>query len=133
MRYATGENQTWGFNVLRNIRHKNEQVYLAEIPRGFDIYRISLAAKVPGLTLPDRRDIKVIPYVLGSSNKDFTRATDQVDNTANVAAAAAVGAAIAARAQAAGVTEAYFDRGGFLFHGKVKAVADAAREAGLKI
>ena len=44
-----------------------------------------------------------------------------------------VGAAIAERAKKAGVEEAYFDRGGFLFHGKVKALADAAREAGLKI
>ena len=51
----------------------------------------------------------------------------------NVEAAAKVGAAIAERAKAAGVTEAYFDRGGFLFHGKIKALADAAREAGLKI
>jgi large subunit ribosomal protein L18 len=51
----------------------------------------------------------------------------------NVEAAAKVGALIAERAKAAGVTEAYFDRGGFLFHGKVKALADAARDAGLKI
>ena len=51
----------------------------------------------------------------------------------NVEAAAKVGAAIAERAKAAGVTEAYFDRGGFLFHGKVKALADAAREGGLKL
>jgi large subunit ribosomal protein L18 len=51
----------------------------------------------------------------------------------NVEAAAKVGATIAERAMAAGVTEAYFDRGGFLFHGKIKALADAAREAGLKI
>ena len=51
----------------------------------------------------------------------------------NVEAAAKVGAAIAERAKAAGVEEAYFDRGGFLFHGKVKALADAAREGGLKI
>ena len=51
----------------------------------------------------------------------------------NVEAAAKVGAAIAERAKEAGVTEAYFDRGGFLFHGKVKALADAARDAGLKI
>ena len=47
--------------------------------------------------------------------------------------AAAIGRAIAERARAAGVQEAYFDRGGFLFHGRVKALADAAREAGLKI
>ena len=51
----------------------------------------------------------------------------------NVEAAAKVGALIAERAKAAGVEEAYFDRGGFLFHGKVKALADAAREGGLKI
>jgi large subunit ribosomal protein L18 len=50
----------------------------------------------------------------------------------NKEAAAKVGAEIAARAKAAGVEEVYFDRGGFLFHGKVKALADAAREGGLK-
>ena len=51
----------------------------------------------------------------------------------NVEAAAKVGALIAERAKAAGVEEAYFDRGGFLYHGKVKALADAAREGGLKL
>jgi len=85
LRYQTGTNQTWGFNVLRNIRHKNEQVYLAPIPRGFDIYRVSLAAKMSGLDLPPRRDIKLIPYALGSVNKDFTRTTgDKVDKKGDV-------------------------------------------------
>ena len=50
----------------------------------------------------------------------------------NVEAAAKVGAAIAERAKQAGVEECFFDRGGFLFHGRVKALADAAREGGLK-
>ena len=50
-----------------------------------------------------------------------------------VEAASKVGAAIAERAKKAGVEEAYFDRGGFLFHGRVKALAEAAREGGLKI
>ena len=50
----------------------------------------------------------------------------------NVDAAAKVGAVIAERAKKAGVEDVYFDRGGFLFHGKVKALADAAREGGLK-
>ncbi|WP_308916859.1 50S ribosomal protein L18 [Jannaschia sp. LMIT008] len=50
----------------------------------------------------------------------------------NVEAAAKIGAAIAERAKAAGVEDVYFDRGGFLFHGKVKALADAAREGGLR-
>lgn len=50
----------------------------------------------------------------------------------NVEAAAKVGATIAERAKKAGIEECYFDRGGFLFHGKIKALADAAREGGLK-
>ena len=50
----------------------------------------------------------------------------------NVEAAGKVGAAIAERAKAAGVEEVYFDRGGFLFHGRIKALAEAAREGGLK-
>ena len=50
----------------------------------------------------------------------------------NVEAAKKVGAMIAERAKAAGVEECYFDRGGFLFHGKIAALAAAAREGGLK-
>lgn len=50
----------------------------------------------------------------------------------NVEAAAKIGSAIAERAKAKGVEEVVFDRGGFLFHGKIKALADAAREAGLR-
>jgi large subunit ribosomal protein L18 len=56
-----------------------------------------------------------------------------VVGTNNIEAATKVGAAIAERAKKAGVEQAYFDRGGYLFHGKVKALADAAREGGLKI
>jgi len=47
-------------------------------------------------------------------------------------AAAAVGKAVAERAKKAGVSTVVFDRGGFLFHGRVKALADAAREGGLE-
>ncbi|WP_296681298.1 50S ribosomal protein L18 [Novosphingobium sp.] len=51
---------------------------------------------------------------------------------ANVDAAAKVGSDLAAAAKKAGVTSVVFDRGGFLFHGRVKALADAAREGGLE-
>ena len=51
---------------------------------------------------------------------------------ADKAAAAAVGKLLAERATKAGVKEVRFDRGGYLFHGRVKALADAAREAGLE-
>jgi len=50
----------------------------------------------------------------------------------NVEAATKIGAAIAERAKKAGIEECFFDRGGFLFHGKIKALAEAAREGGLK-
>jgi len=50
----------------------------------------------------------------------------------NVAAAKSVGKTIAERAKAKGVTKVVFDRGGYIYHGRVKALADAAREAGLQ-
>ncbi len=53
-------------------------------------------------------------------------------NTGNVTAAAAVGKAIAEKAKQAGITAVAFDRSGFRYHGRVKALADAAREHGLK-
>jgi large subunit ribosomal protein L18 len=52
--------------------------------------------------------------------------------TGNAGAAAAVGKAIAEKAKQAGITEVAFDRSGFKYHGRVKALADAAREAGLQ-
>lgn len=53
-------------------------------------------------------------------------------NTGNAEAAKGVGALIAERAKTAGVTQVAFDRSGFKYHGRVKALADAAREAGLE-
>jgi large subunit ribosomal protein L18 len=50
----------------------------------------------------------------------------------NVASAKEIGKTIAERAKAKGVTKVVFDRGGYLYHGRVKALADAAREAGLQ-
>jgi len=50
----------------------------------------------------------------------------------NIASAKAIGKAIAERAKAAGVVKVVFDRGGYKYHGRVKALADAAREAGLQ-
>ena len=52
--------------------------------------------------------------------------------TGNVDAAKAVGALIAERAKAAGITQVAFDRSGFKYHGRIKALADAAREGGLE-
>jgi len=56
----------------------------------------------------------------------------KLEKTGNSAAAAAVGVLIAKRAMAKGVSAVCFDRGGFRFHGRLKALADAARKEGLK-
>lgn len=56
----------------------------------------------------------------------------QIKGGGNIAASKVVGKAIAERAIAAGVTQVVFDRGGYQYHGRVQALADAAREAGLK-
>lgn len=55
-----------------------------------------------------------------------------IDNGGNVDAAVKVGEVVAKRATEKGYTEVVFDRGGYLYHGRIKALADAAREAGLK-
>lgn len=55
-----------------------------------------------------------------------------VESKTNAAAAAAVGNAIAGKAKAAGIEQVVFDRGGYKYHGRVRALADAAREAGLQ-
>ncbi|MGA8325327.1 MAG: 50S ribosomal protein L18 [Candidatus Cybelea sp.] len=55
----------------------------------------------------------------------------ELSSKTNVDAAKAVGSAIAAKAKAAGISHVVFDRGGYKYHGRVRALADAAREAGL--
>ncbi|MGH9337158.1 MAG: DUF5916 domain-containing protein, partial [Vicinamibacteria bacterium] len=84
LRYEPGENRTWGFNVVRNIRRKNEQVYLAPIPRGYNVHRVSLAAKLTGLDLPGRRDVKVTPYGAGRTDEDNLALVDQRRNQFDV-------------------------------------------------
>ena len=65
-----------------------------------------------------------------ASTLDAGLRTD-IKNGANIEAAKAVGRLLAERAKAAGVIDVRFDRGGFIFHGRIRALADAAREAGL--
>jgi large subunit ribosomal protein L18 len=69
--------------------------------------------------------------VCSASSLDETLKKD-TKRGANVAAAKAVGSLIATRAKEKGVEAVVFDRGGFQYHGRIKALADAAREGGLK-
>lgn len=72
--------------------------------------------------------------ILASSSTLEADIRQQLDgkNGGNVAAATLVGKRVAEKALQAGVTEVAFDRSGFRYHGRVKALAEAAREAGLK-
>ena len=79
--------------------------------------QVQLIDDLAGTTLASASTLEKALGFVGKNNKD---------------AATKVGAAIAERAKKAGIEDVVFDRGGFLFHGKVKALADAAREGGLK-
>jgi large subunit ribosomal protein L18 len=69
--------------------------------------------------------------VVAASTVEKTLA-EGLDATGNVDAAKKIGATIAERAKAAGITKVAFDRSGFKYHGRIKALADAAREGGLE-
>lgn len=71
--------------------------------------------------------------VLASASTVQKDVAKDLKATGNVEAAKSVGRAIAERAKAAGITRVAFDRAGFQFHGRIKALADAAREAGLEL
>jgi large subunit ribosomal protein L18 len=70
--------------------------------------------------------------VLAAASTLQKEVREGLKSTGNIEAAAAVGKAIAERAKAAGITRVAFDRSGFRYHGRIKALADAARENGLE-
>lgn len=76
-------------------------------------------------------DTRGVTLVAASTVEPSLR--DGLESTSNIAGAKVVGSAIAARAVAAGITNAVVDRGGHLYHGRVRALADAARAAGLDL
>ena len=104
--------------VRNKLRKVNAGRVRLSVHRSNKNISVQLIDDVAGTTLASASSMEKSLGVVGKNNID---------------AAAKVGAAIAERAKKAGVSEAYFDRGGFLFHGKVKALAEAAREGGLKI
>jgi large subunit ribosomal protein L18 len=71
--------------------------------------------------------------VLAAASTVQEELTKGLKGTGNIEAAKVIGRAIAERGKAAGVTKVAFDRSGFQYHGRIKALADAAREAGLEL
>lgn len=70
LRFQSGKD--WGLNARRNIRKSNEIVYWSPMPIGFNLNRLSLAGTLTGLELRSPGNLKVIPYVLGRVERDFT-------------------------------------------------------------
>ncbi|MGQ0646799.1 MAG: DUF5916 domain-containing protein [Gemmatimonadaceae bacterium] len=75
IRYGGGRTQTWGFNIMRGIRRKNEEAMWSRVPRQFSINRLSQAGTLEGLQVPTQRIATVTPYVLGSTTRNY--ATDR--------------------------------------------------------
>ncbi len=104
----------------RSIRHKimgtAERPRLTVFPSGKHIYA-QVIDDMTGQTL--------------ASSSTLGKTGVAGDKTANIDAAKAVGKSVAEKAKAAGVTKVAFDRNGRMYHGRIKALADAARESGL--
>ena len=105
----------------RHLRVRNHIAGTAERPR-LNVYR-SLA-NIYAQVIDDTKGVTLCSA--SSQDKGFE------NYGGNIEAAKAVGAEIAKRALAKGITEVVFDRGGYVYHGRVAALAEAAREAGLK-
>jgi len=109
--------------LKRQVRVRNKVRGTAERPR-LSVFRS--ARHIYGQVIDDVNNRTLVSA--STVNKDVA---GDLKGTGNVDAAKAVGAAIAQKAIAQDIKQVVFDRNGFLYHGRVKALADAAREAGL--
>ena len=103
--------------VRNKLRKTNRGRLRMSVHRSSKNISVQIIDDVQGVTLAAASSLEAGLGVIGKNN---------------VEAAAKVGSVIAERAKEKEIEEVYFDRGGFLFHGKIKALADAAREGGLK-
>ncbi|HEY5544417.1 MAG TPA: DUF5916 domain-containing protein [Gemmatimonadaceae bacterium] len=72
LRYGGGTTQDWGLNFVRSIRRHNEEAFWSFIPRQFNLYRLSRAGTLQGISVPSRRIATVTPYVLSQSARNFS-------------------------------------------------------------
>jgi len=84
LRYAGGGVQDWGFNVARRIRRTNEESFWSPISREFDLYRVSEAGTLAGIRPPAGRSVRVTPYVLGSTSRDYQAGQTAFDNNQEI-------------------------------------------------
>lgn len=110
-------------NEMRKIRHervRNKVVGTFEVPR-LCVYRSN--KNISAQIIDDENGV-----TLASASSNALK----IVNGSNIEAASKVGEAIAEASKKAGITKVVFDRGGYLYHGRVKALAEAARNKGLE-
>ncbi len=112
-------------NVAREARHKRVRKNISGTK---DIPRLNVFRSAKHITVQIIDDEKGYTLVSASSMDKELKLT----NGGNIEAAKKVGEAIAKKAKKAKITKVVFDRGGYLYHGRVKALAEAARENGLE-
>lgn len=113
-------------NKTRKVRHfrvRKKITGTAERPR-LNVFRSS--KHIYAQIIDDVRGVTL------ASASTIGKDVEGLGNGGNVEAARKIGEAIAKKAQAAGVKHVVFDRGGYLYHGRIQALADAAREGGLE-
>lgn len=106
--------------VRRHARVRTKVSGTSERPR-LNVFRSN--ANISVQVIDDTKGVTLV----SASSVDM-----KLENGGNIDAAKAVGAEIAARAKKAKIKKVVFDRGGYIYHGRVKALAEAAREAGLE-
>ncbi len=117
--------------VAKNMRRQRRKRGIRKRVIGTpDRPRLSVTRSHKNISAQIIDDLKGVTLCQASSlNKDLT---GQLKGGGNVEAAKAVGVALAERAKSAGVAAIVFDRNGYKYHGRIKALAEAMREAGLK-
>ena len=79
LRYGASP-QTWGMNFSRLIQRRRERTFWAPLPRQFDLQRLSSAGELRGLALKTPRNLKMLPYVVGSADRTFATRTPTLTN-----------------------------------------------------
>jgi len=109
--------------IKRHLRIRKKIKGTAERPR-LSVFRSNM--HIYAQIIDDTKDHTIV--AASTMEKEVAKG---LKNTSNLEAATAIGKAISQKAAAKGIKEVVFDRGGYLYHGKVKALAEAAREGGL--
>ncbi len=83
LRYRPGPDQTWGLNVSRNLRRRNELSFWSPVSRAFEFTQIEIAGRLHGIEAKSHRNLKLLPYVIGGAAQDFRLAEGRTDPKIN--------------------------------------------------